>query len=344
MTAPLRHALILCLMLALAPAAARATDEVASIPSRDESVRVLIMDRGFRSTPEDGETLDRVDAREGRLVLGGTSYTGRITVWRGERGLYLVNDVPLEQYVEGVVLAEVGRDWHREALKAQAVAVRTYVLAQRLANLRTEYDVTSSVLHQVYRGQNSDSAVAEAVRATRGEVMAFEGEPIMAYYHSTSGGLTEDPSEVFGNYPYLKSVEASGRLSPYSLWTRRIPLAEVDRAAGVSGTTEIRVVELSKGGRARTVSLIGPYGEREIAATALRQALGWIKLPSTDFSVYVRGAEAVFDGRGFGHGVGMCQWTSLELALDGKTYREILAHFYPGADIRLYSDLQLTSY
>jgi stage II sporulation protein D len=309
-----------------------------------DGIKVLIIGEGFEKVPKASEKLKKLDRLEGSLKLDNISYDGNIEVWRGENGLFLINEVPLEDYVEGVVKAETGSDWDAEALKAQAVIVRTYVLYKKLKNSQRQFHVTSSVMHQIYRGQNSDLAVASAVDETNGQVLVFKGKPIVAYYHSSSTGMTELPEEVYGEgYPYLKSVKSSGMLSPYSMWTRRIPISEIKSATGVRDLQEVRIKSRTATGRAGDIALLSPgkganpggLENTTVRAKDLRRMLGWRRLPSTDFDLRMDGEVAVFEGKGYGHGVGLCQWTALEMALDGKDYREILSYFYPGAELRI---------
>lgn len=304
-----------------------------------DAVRVLIVEGDFDAVPEEGETLSKLDSVSGDFVLGPSSYSGKLDIWRGPKGLYVINELPIEEYVEGVVKAEAGSDWVLEALKAQAVAVRTYVLYHKLRNKEKKYDVTSSVLHQAYNGENSDSMVAHAVRQTRGEVLTYGGEPILAYYHSTSGGKTELPEEVFGeSLPYLKSVEADCTLSPLCLWARRIPIEEFEKATGTKGVSGVKVASHTVTGRVKEIEITANPGTFTVEARDLRKALGWKRLPSTDFILRLDDGSVDFEGRGYGHGVGLCQWSALEMALEGKDYREVLSFFYPGAEITSYED------
>lgn len=304
-------------------------------------IRVLIQDKenGFGLQPKEGEKLKKLDEIDGRLVLGYTAYLGWLSIWKGDGGLYLVNSLPLEDYVKGVVKAELGRQWGEEALKAQAVASRTYVLSRLKRATRPEYHVTSSVLHQVYRGLNSDVDVEGAVDSTRAEVLTFKGKLIEAFYHSTSVGSTELPENVWGNpLEYLPSVKASGRLSPYAFWSRKVALRDFERAMDIEGLKDIKVLSRTAPGRADDVALVMDSSQKLVKATELRKRMGWRVLPSTDFTVHVEGGEAMIEGKGYGHGVGLCQWTALEMAMQGKNYKEILAHFYPGAEITIHED------
>ncbi|MEJ2182667.1 MAG: SpoIID/LytB domain-containing protein [Nitrospirota bacterium] len=300
-----------------------------------DGIRVLIMDKGFGKVPAGKETLTKLDEVQGSLITASTSgYRGSFEVWRGPDGLYIINEVPLEEYVEGVVTAESGKDWAYEALKAQAVVVRTYALYQKMQGAKRTYDVTSSVLHQLFKGQNSDPAVAAAVRETRGQILVYDGEPIAAYYHSTSGGRTELPEEVFGrSYPYLTSVKTDCSLSPYSFWTRRIPITEIEKALGKNNILELSIKSNTATGRVKEVAVRGNPSTLVIEAKELRKKLGWKRLPSTDFTVKKEGDLMVFEGRGYGHGVGLCQWSALEMALKGKSYKDILSYFYPGTEL-----------
>lgn len=300
-----------------------------------QKVKVLVIDDKFTKIPSKDEKLKLLDKLSGNLVVGFSDYSGVIEVWRGNDGLYLVNEIPLEDYVEGVVKAETADDWAEEALKAQAVIVRTYVLRQMMSRRDGVYHVTSTVLHQVYKGLNSDPKVTEAVRATEGQVLTYDGKPIMAFYHSTGGGRTEVPEAVFGqSYPYLKSVEASGRLSPLSVWARRIPIHDIEEATGIENLKDIEIISHTPTGRVENLKLIANPEEVTMSAAELRKKLGWRRVPSTDFTLKVEGGYVNLEGSGYGHGVGLCQWTSLEMAREGMKYDEILSYFYPKATLK----------
>ena len=327
-----RTAISLLVLFVLAPSAGWGMDT--------GTVKVLVLDKSLPGVPKRDEKLKRVDVLDGRLVLGYSIYMGKLAVYRSDKSLYVVNELPLETYVAGVVKAEVGSDWAAEALKAQAVIVRTYVLKQMGWSRRQEYHVTSSVLHQVYKGRNVDSSVAEAVRATEGQVLTYDGEPIIAYYHSTTDGMTELPEEVFGQgFPYLQSVPASGKLSPMALWTRSVPLREVALALGVQEVRSLTPVSFTSTGRVDYLSYVSDKGAGFVRAKDLRRSMGWKRLPSTSFIVEINGKNAVLRGSGFGHGVGLSQWSALEMALGGRSYTEILSHFYPGTELTLHEGI-----
>jgi stage II sporulation protein D len=299
-------------------------------------IKVLVLEDNY-SVPDRDEKLVMMGRNEGDILMNGTHYTGNIEVWKGEKSLYIVNELPLENYVESVVASEVGTNWELEALKVQAVISRTYAVYRKIASANARYDLTSSVLHQVYKGNNPSIQIAYAVRETEGEILTYEGKPIEALYHSTSGGRTENAEEVFGrSYPYLKSVESNCELSPYAVWERKIPKEEIEKALGLKGIQGITIHSYTATGRAKELLIQKELGQTVMKATEFRKLLGWSRLPSTNFTLRGNGSGITFEGKGYGHGVGLCQWSALQMARDGKTYKEILSFFYPGTEIRQY--------
>lgn len=300
-------------------------------------IKVLIIDENYSAIPDKDEKLVRLGNTMGDLFMSGTHYSGNIEVWKGEKGLYIINELPLEEYVESVVAAEVGTSWDIEALKAQAVIARTYAVFKKTANGNLKYHLTSSVLHQAYKGNNSNIQVAYAVRNTAGEIITYEDKPIEAFYHSTCGGKTENPEDVFGkSYPYLKSVESKCEISPYWIWERKIPRAEIETALNIKDIKDIIINSNTSTGRVKDLSVKSQSGSVVVKATELRKLLGWSRLPSTNFTIKMTGSYATFEGKGYGHGVGLCQWSALQMAREGKTYKEILSFFYPNTEISIY--------
>ncbi|MEW6162359.1 MAG: SpoIID/LytB domain-containing protein [Nitrospirota bacterium] len=302
-----------------------------------DTIKVLIVNEAYPKIPAKDEKIEKLGSMKGDLLVMGSCYSGNIEVWKGDSGLYLINELPMEDYVKGVVMAEVGSNWETEALKAQAVISRTYAAYQKEINGGSLYHITSSVFHQVYKGNNSDTKVAHAVAETSSEILTFNGSPIEALYHSTSGGKTEDPEDVFGkSYPYLRSVESNCEISPYWIWERRIKLTEIEKALNLSEIKEISIKSYTSTKRVKELTIVNDSGIATIKATDLRKALGWSRLPSTNFTIKQDGDSMIFKGKGYGHGVGLCQWSALQMAREGKNYKEILSFFYPGTTIQPY--------
>jgi stage II sporulation protein D len=309
----------------------------------ETKMRILLLDNKDFKVPQKTDKLTRLGDNSGDVLMGGIKYSGSIEVWKGGKALYIINEVPLEEYIKGVVSAEVRGNWDIEALKAQAVVARTYAVYQKLhANKDLPYDLTSSVLSQVYKGANLSPEIARAVDETRSEILTYQGKPIIAFYHSTSGGMTEDAGEVFSeSLPYLKPVRTDCELSPYYMWEKVIPVAEIEKALDLKGITDIKIDAYTVSGRVKEFRVFVEKALDPVIVPAIevRKKLGWDRLPSTLITALSKNEGSfVFEGKGYGHGVGMCQWSALQMARDGKTYREILEFFYPGTVIRKYED------
>ncbi len=303
----------------------------------DAKMRVLILEDAYKSVPDKDEKMVKLGNLKGDLLISGAHYTGDIEVWKGDKSLYLIQELPLEAYVASVVAAEVGTNWDLEALKVQAVITRTYAIFKKSSSPDSKFDLTSSVLHQVYKGNNSQILITYAVKETAGEILTYEGKPIEALYHSTSGGRTENAEEVFGkSYPYLKSVETNCELSPYWVWERKIPKEEIEKDLKISELKDVTIQSRTSTGRVKELTIESESGSSVMKATDFRKLLGWSRLPSTNFSMKMNGTSIIFEGKGYGHGVGLCQWSALQMARDGKNYRDILSFFYPGTEIHLY--------
>ena len=306
-------------------------------------VRVLILDGEFNRAPAAGEKLRLLDEGAGKLLVGDKTYTGDIEVWEGAEGLYLIDNVHIEDYVMGVVKNEVGKDWPIEALKAQAVISRTYAVYKMLHSAGMKYDLTSSVLDQVYGCDVPGSDICKAVGETRGQILSYNGAPIEAFFHSTSCGETEDPYEVFGqHFPYLKPVKVDCALSPYSEWERSFSASRLQKALKAGGIdtgpiTDVEIKSHTCTGRVKDLMVRGGNGVFIVKATDARKFLGWKALPSTDFTIALDDGRWDVEGKGYGHGVGLCQWSALQMAQQGETYQQILSYFYPGATLSVWA-------
>ena len=274
--------------------------------------------------------------------VGDLRVRGEVEVRRTEAGLRVVNTVALEDYVAATLGREIYSSWHRETQKAQAVLARTFALHRRTAR-RAGFDVRAGDLDQVYGGVDAETRIARwATAATRGEILTFEGEPILAAYHSSAGGRTASAEEVWGRpVPYLVGRDVDGEdPSPDTYWRARFTGTTLGRALAPLGlrlgtVTEVRVVERTPSGRARRVALRGTAGRGSVEARALRDALGRDVLRSTLFEIRApEGDVFTFAGSGYGHGVGMSQWGAEAMAQRGADYRQILAAFFPGTALR----------
>lgn len=273
------------------------------------------------------------------LRVNGREYPAPLELIRNGDGIAVVNELLLEDYLPGVVRAEAGDKFPREALRAQAIVARTYAAHQRLINAGKPYHILASTAHQQYFGRVAPGSPAwDAVRETAGQVLLWEGDVFPAFYHTESGGFTEDPRTVFAarNMPALRPVVCPFSAgSPHYLWNLDVRLADLGEALRRGGVDvgqirRIVVAERTPSLRAVTVAVAGTRGSAQLRGNDFRRLVGYDTLKSTLFAVAVDGDVAHFSGRGYGHGVGMCQWGAKGMAERGYAARQILEFYYPG--------------
>jgi stage II sporulation protein D len=265
------------------------------------------------------------------IEVGKQRYPGALRLTARDESLLLTNIVPLELYLAGTVGSEMPPSWPLEALKAQAVASRSYALYMHAHPRDPLYDLERTVLDQVYGGAKKGlGRVEEALAATRDEVLVYDRAIVKAYYHSQCGGSTDAPAAVWGRAergPYGSVRCASCERTP-SRWSTFVSWEELKRKLEVPFATEWLEKRWPSG---RVASLRLPKSRLEWSGETLRKVLGYGRLKSTRFRWSASAAGVFVDGVGFGHGVGMCQWGARAMALAGRDYRSILAHYYPGA-------------
>lgn len=252
--------------------------------------------------------------------------------------------VPLEEYIVGVLAGEMPVYFELEALKAQAVASRSYVLKRLEYNKDSEYDVVDSVLNQVYLDDNylkeawgkdyvvNINKLRTAVNETIDEYLEYDGEIIDALFFSTSNGYTEDASVVFNlELPYLKSVESKWDAQTSSVFNsqKTMSLQEFYEKLGLEYKSELSFNVLERSDTNRIIKL--EINGNMLNATDVYNKLG---LRSTDFNLTQVGTNVVIDTKGYGHGVGMSQYGALGMAKEGYNYMQILEYYYSGAEIK----------
>jgi len=277
-------------------------------------------------------------AAPGAVFVNGKPYRGMVDISFGDKGILVVNELALEEYLVGLINCEVSSSWPIEAVKAQAVIARSYALFRKNLKRNEPYHLESSVLDQVYDGcLIEDSRAMRAVSETAGEVLTYNGSVIQSFYHSNCGGKTESSENVWGlRLPYLNGVTCEYCLgNPSSVWDQKLGLREIEDkllSSGyrVSGVTGIRPGIRNSRGRLKNITVVSARGEVTLTGDQFRKALGYGVIKSTNFSVVVADGMAAFSGSGFGHGVGLCQWGAKQRALNGFSYNEILSYYYPG--------------
>ncbi len=255
--------------------------------------------------------------------------------------LAVIAELPLEQYVGGALHGEMPALWGGEALRAQAVVSRTYALHERSVHAERAYHLESGTRSQVFRPNGVPDSIRRAVEATRCEVLSWREAPILAVFHSASGGQTASAGEVWGrDLAYLRSIAVKREHgSPDTYWQTEISRTTLERVVEAEGRAvgsvlEAEIVARSESGRVREIRLRGSGGEVSLSGRQLRAALGTAKVRSTLFEIEAVEGGFVLSGSGSGHGVGMSQWGARRMALDGALYPEILVTFYPGTQLR----------
>lgn len=254
----------------------------------------------------------------------------------------IIEEVPLEEYVAGVLSGEMPISFEEEALKAQAVAARTYVLKKMEAN--QEYDVVDTVSNQVYLNEEErkekwgnqfeerNNKIKKIVNATKGEYVAYQDEIIEAFFFSTSVGVTENSGEVFSKQlPYLISVESKWdeQVSPNYKIEYQFGLKEFYQKLDLTyeETLKIEILSTTSSGRIKKLKINGV----EMDASTVFSKLN---LKSTFFTIEQIGTIVHITTRGYGHGVGMSQYGANGMAKEGYQYEEILKHYYQGTSIK----------
>jgi stage II sporulation protein D len=273
------------------------------------------------------------------LKINGREYPAPLDLVRNGDGLAVVNDLPIEDYLAGVLRAEAGEKFPKEALRAQAIVARTYAAHQRQISAGKPFNIIASTAHQQYAGRVAPtSPIWDAVRETTGQVLLWEGEVFPAFYHTESGGYTEDPRTVFAarNMPGLKPVVCPFSAgSPHYFWNLDVRLTDLGDAlrrggVDVGAVRRVTIAERTPSLRAASIVVSGTRGNAQVRGNDFRRMLGYDTFKSTLFAVAIDGDVARFAGRGYGHGVGMCQWGAKGMAERGHTARQILEFYYPG--------------
>jgi len=255
----------------------------------------------------------------------------------------IVTTMLLEDYITGTVAAEMPASFEEEALKAQAVCARTYALRKLLdhkaypkhADLSDDINSCQAFIAEeefLKRHANSKDLylkIQRAVKATRGEIMLYQGEPIDALYHSTCGGRTESAASIWGkDVPYLRSVKCRycTKSSHYTS-VQVFSVQELNQSLSLTDNNPtFKITDNTPSGRVKKVEING----REVSGEKLRQLLG---LPSTWCDFKVENSRVEIQSRGYGHGLGLCQYGANGMAADGKDYHQILKKYYHGVKL-----------
>ena len=284
------------------------------------------------------------DYKINKVVSGIITNKEKETIIRILRSNNTVENLPIEEYLIGLVSSEVPVSFEKEAIKAQAVAARTYALKQMENRKNESYDVTDTTSSQVYKSEEelkntwkdqyeeNIKIIKEAINETKGQYLTYDDKIIYAFFFSTSNGKTEDNKDVFGqDLPYLKVVDSSFDESETSnfITTKTISLSEFYQKLGLEYNDNLSITDkqLTSSNRVKSININGKI----FKGTDVRSKLS---LRSTDFTIEKKDNNVIITTKGFGHGVGMSQYGANALAKQNKNYEEILKYYYQGTNLQ----------
>ncbi|MFH1709092.1 MAG: SpoIID/LytB domain-containing protein [Planctomycetota bacterium] len=296
-------------------------------------------------------SVDIVVTAGGAILVGTEAFFDTVRLAGTKDGVMAINILPMERYLCGVITGELG-DGPVEALKAQAVAARTYALYEYKSRASQPYHLRRTAASQVFHSASGyGHTVTRAAAETRGLVLTTGGRLFKAYFSSTCGGTTANIDDVWDCLPQaVYTTVPCGYCdgTKFATWTKSFSKSDLKRLLAKDGfragaVQRVEVLPAGRGtsGRVRSVNIFvddqSYSGLIVVSGLRLRGILGEYNLKSTWFDVTDTGREVVFSGRGYGHGVGLCQVGALAMGEDGLTFIEILNRYYVGADItRLY--------
>ncbi|MCU0405771.1 MAG: SpoIID/LytB domain-containing protein [Ignavibacteriaceae bacterium] len=313
----------------------------------------------------DGEKFFLSSAESNGIIkVNGKRYRGKIQISSSNDALDIINVLNLEDYVKGVLAKEMplGKDEENlEALKALAICVRTYA-TQKIEDGNIYFDLYADTRDQVYGGVDAESPLSnKAVKETNNLILKHDGSQSIIFYHSTCGGYTESSQNVFTKeyIPYLTSIKDGSdpycKISPRFEWTetysKEIIISRLKSYSLLDNSNyrleDISILSRFDSGRVNEMEIIvsGDGGEKNSVIikgneirSIIRTADGKMILWSTLFDLSVRSNSVILIGKGFGHGVGLCQWGAIALSRKGWNYKDILNHYYPGIEASKLND------
>ena len=275
------------------------------------------------------------------LEWNNNTYAGSFYILpTGTNQFSIVEYVALEEYLHGVLPYEMSPSWPVEALKAQAVAARTYTLKSLESVKNKSFDLYSDVRSQVYRGTGKRyDNVTRAVDETKGQVLMYQDKLFYTYYHANCGGSTDDVSSWHFSTKSIKPLSGAtcsfdSHSKSYS-WNMTVPLSKVEKYAqsvGLKGTLKnIKITRKTSTGRATNLLITTSKGNKTVPCGQFRLATGIRSCKITRLTVTTKGVQ--FSGKGYGHGIGMCQDGAYGMAKKSHNYKQILKHYYPGSSL-----------
>ncbi|MCQ9208782.1 MAG: SpoIID/LytB domain-containing protein [Omnitrophica bacterium] len=277
------------------------------------------------------------------IYLNGRRFRGAIDIIRQpNKKLLAINHLDVDEYVSGVLYHEVAPWWPMEALKAQAIVARSFALYQAKVNAHKDYDLVSTVYSQVYGGRTSERGrTSRAVRLTKNQILTYKNKLFPTFYHATCAGYTENAANLWkiNIRPLRGREDRFCRRSPHFTWKKKVSLKTIEEALEkadfkVGLIKAIEIVDRNISGRISELEITSTRGKIKVGSNRFRLAVGPNLIRSTNFTVQIKKRKAYFEGFGWGHGVGMCQWGAFFMSRKGYNAEQILGYYYPESKIK----------
>lgn len=285
-------------------------------------------------------------SKDGEFLLGSDDFLTIDNAYRGyisfrilNNNIHVVNHVELEDYLKGVVPKELSASYPLDALKAQAICSRSFAIKNINKLKKNGYNLDDTTRCQVYKGKTAEEERSnKAVDETKGQVAFYNNQIANTIFGASSGGITANASEVWGGNAtnYLSSFE-----DPYSKtykWDHKVSKDDINNILiknkiNIGKFLNLNVTEKDISGRIKMIEIIGTEKTEKISGNTFRNILGNTKLKSTLFDIKDEDNDLIFQGRGYGHGVGMSQYGAVEMAKQGKNYTDIITFYFPGVTL-----------
>lgn len=310
---------------------------------RKQAVKIRNNKIIIRGIPCSVSALQIAPLKGGYIFINDRVFRERINLIVKPNGkILVVNELGVEDYLRGILCQEIAPWWPMDALKAQAIIARSYALYQKQFPKDKDFDLTSDIYSQVYGGKSSERwRTNRAVDLTKGKILTYQGNLFPTYYHAACGGYTEDASKLWNvDLAPLKGVVCPFCVhSPHYKWQVKISFQDIRSKLIVKGfklqeISGIEIVGYDGSGRITGLEIKSQDKGFPISAKDFRQALGPNIIRSANFTSRIDSGAVHFEGLGWGHGVGLCQWGMQEMAHKGSKYEQILQYYFPGSELK----------
>lgn len=286
-----------------------------------------------------------ITPKSGHLTLNDRRYEGSFCLQAHNNNLYVINRVPLEQYVYSVLKTESWPGWSLEINKTFAIAIRSYVLHKREQARASKliYDIKDTNHHQTYTGYHDTPILKQAVEETKGWYIAYNKRPILAMFDCCCGGIIPGKIENginFAQAPYLKRVQQCKHCQDCKIyqWRTIFTISELEDALRpmfpkINGIREIRIVKRDRAGLVTKIHIRDKHTTYVLGGRKLYSLCGNKRVKSHAFSIKKESTIVIIEGKGYGHHLGMCQWGAKHMIEKGHTFKDVIAFYYPGTEL-----------